>query len=95
MQAVKEARRGQFSEAEELLKQANEEMNTAHGFQTELLNNEAGGESTDISLILIHAQDHLMNALTILDFAEEFIAVYEQLLGTTKNMPSPNRRDDT
>ncbi len=40
---------------------------------------EAGGERSEISLLLIHAQDHLMNAMTIKDMANEFIELYRKM----------------
>ena len=33
--------------------------------------------SNEISVLLIHSQDHLMNGMTVLDKAEEFINLYE------------------
>ncbi|WP_256633609.1 PTS lactose/cellobiose transporter subunit IIA [Clostridioides difficile] len=54
-------------------------MHKAHKFQTELIQNEANGNKTEISVILIHAQDHLMTAMNFQQLAEEFIDVYERL----------------
>ncbi|EQF13677.1 PTS lactose/cellobiose transporter subunit IIA [Clostridioides difficile] len=44
-----------------------------------MIQNEANGNKTEISVILIHAQDHLMTAMNFQQLAEEFIDVYERL----------------
>ena len=40
-----------------------EEMHKAHAFQTKLITEEASGNSVEVNVLLIHAQDHLMNAM--------------------------------
>lgn len=77
MEAMAEARQGKFKEARELLAEARAEVNKAHRFQTSLIQAEANGEKNEISVLLIHSQDHLMNGMTVLDMAEEFINLYE------------------
>ena len=54
-------------------------MTKAHRFQTELIQNEANGNKTEMSVILVHAQDHLMNAMNFQQIAEEFIDLYETI----------------
>ncbi|MDX7989752.1 PTS lactose/cellobiose transporter subunit IIA, partial [Xenorhabdus sp. 12] len=54
-------------------------INEAHHFQTELIQSEARGEKTEISVLLIHAQDHLMNAITVKELAEEFITLHKRV----------------
>jgi len=46
--------------------------------QTNLIHNEANGNKAEVSLLLVHAQDHLMNAITIKDMAKEFVDLYEK-----------------
>lgn len=77
MEAIQEAKEGNFEEADRLIEEANSELNKAHKFQTELLQNEARGYKNDINIILIHSQDHLMNAITVKDMAQEFIDLYK------------------
>lgn len=77
MEAMAEARGGKIKEARELLAEARAEVNKAHRFQTSLIQAEANGEKNEISVLLIHSQDHLMNGMTVLDMAEEFINLYE------------------
>lgn len=79
MEAIALAKGGDFQEAERKLKESGQEVTRAHQTQTELIQREAGGEHTEVSLLLVHAQDHLMNALTIKDMAREFVDLHKQL----------------
>lgn len=77
MEAIYAAKKRDFDGAKDKLKEANTKINKAHNSQTELLTAEANGDHTEINLLLIHAQDHLMTALTFLDLAKELIDVYQ------------------
>ena len=79
MEAIRAAKRGDLLLAEEKIKQANESLGKAHDFQTNLIQNEATGAHVQVSLLMVHAQDHLMNAMTVRDLAKEMIAMYEEL----------------
>lgn len=83
MEAIEAARNGDFDKAEEFLKEADDKLVDAHNVQTSLLQKEASGENFPMTMLLIHAQDHLMNAITISTLAKEFINVYRQLKSTT------------
>ena len=65
--------------AREKLAKARETLNEAHHFQTDLIQREAGGEKFDIGILLIHSQDHLMNAMTVIQMADEIISIYEKI----------------
>jgi PTS system cellobiose-specific IIA component len=77
MEAIQEAKKGNFEEAEAKLKEAGEELGKAHGFQTELLQQEAQGNGQGVNVILVHSQDHLMTAMTVRDLAVEIIELYK------------------
>lgn len=79
MEAISLAKSGDFQKAEQKLEEAGKEVSEAHKTQTKLIQQEAGGERTEVSLLLVHAQDHLMNALTIKDMADEFIDLYKKV----------------
>lgn len=80
MLAIDSAKKGDFDLAEKYLKQSEEDINKAHNFQTELLQKEAAGESdVNFSLLIIHGQDHLMNAITVKDLANEIIIMYKEI----------------
>lgn len=73
MQAMSEAREGNFEQADQYLEESAKELLEAHKSQTELIQGEARGEETSISMLLIHAQDHLMTAMTLKDLAIEIV----------------------
>lgn len=73
LKAIRSARKGNIEEAENFMERAASSLAKAHEVQTELIQSEARGESIDISLLIIHAQDHLMNALTVNEIALELI----------------------
>lgn len=76
-QALNEAKKGNFEEAQKFMDQAGEEMLKAHSMQTDLIMKEANGEKIDIGLIMVHSQDHLMGAILFKDLAKEFIDLYK------------------
>ena len=43
-----------------------------------MLTKEANGESAPLSLLMVHAQDHLMTSITFVDLAKEVVEVYEK-----------------
>lgn len=71
--AVRESNKGNFEEAERLFEEGQKSLNLAHIMQTELIQSEIKGEKIEITLLLIHAQDHLMNAITVMDLVREII----------------------
>ena len=75
--AVKEARNGNFENAEKMVSEGELDLREAHKTQTALIQAEARGEKTEFSIIFIHSQDHLTMALTIKDMAEEMIEGYK------------------
>ena len=68
-----------FEEADKLVKEAEEDLRLAHQTQTDLIQGEARGEKSEVSVILVHSQDHLTTAMIMLDQAKEFINVYQML----------------
>lgn len=79
VQAISAAKAGNFDEAEEMLKEANQAIVEAHNVQTDMLTKEAQGIHTEIDLYMVHAQDHLMTGITFVDLAKEIISVYKRL----------------
>ncbi|CAM3247479.1 PTS system cellobiose-specific IIA component [Sporolactobacillus spathodeae] len=78
MEAVYQAKEGKFDEARESLKKAGEELVEAHHVQTKALQDEitGAGEKKPVSLLEVHGQDHLMNAITVKDLATELVDLY-------------------
>lgn len=79
MEAIAYAKDGEFDKAEESLNEADDKLAKVHGIQTSLLQREASGENFSMSVLLVHAQDHLMNAITIHTMAKEFVDVFKRL----------------
>jgi len=77
MEAIREAKRGNFEKAEELIAKAGEEIGQAHEVQTKLIQSEAGGQSVQLNMLMVHAQDHLMTSMVVRDLAKEIIDIYK------------------
>lgn len=73
LQAFEKLREDDFENVQSLIEEAKKALNEAHKTQTNLLQSEASGEDTEISLLLIHAQDHLMTTLAVKDLVLEMI----------------------
>ncbi|WP_090738375.1 PTS lactose/cellobiose transporter subunit IIA [Paenibacillus sp. Mc5Re-14] len=79
MEAIELAKAGKFRESKEELASAKKELVSSHKIQTRIIRKEAAGAKTEMSVMMVHAQDHLMNAITIHDMASEFIDLYERI----------------
>lgn len=79
MEAISLAKKYNFTKAHEKIAEAEEAFIKAHQEQTNLILAEVNGERLDISMILIHAQDHLMTAITVKDLANEMIDMYKKM----------------
>jgi len=64
---------GKYIEADEEMELANGALAKAHDGQTMFLHKEANGEKIDMSVLFIHAQDHLMTAITEKNLIEQII----------------------
>lgn len=79
MEAIQSAKNGDFETARIKLEEANQEILQAHRAQTNLIQYEASGEKVQLNLLLIHAQDHLMTAMTLLDLVKELVELYKRV----------------
>ncbi|MGX4686970.1 PTS lactose/cellobiose transporter subunit IIA [Vagococcus sp. JNUCC 83] len=77
MEAIQEAKQKNFDKAKEKIKSADEHIIEAHGAQTTLLTQEASGNNVEVTLLLVHAQDHLMTSMSFIDLAKEIIELYD------------------
>lgn len=78
-EAFAEMRQSHFDEAEGKLAQANEMILEAHHAQTRLLQEYATGAVIPTEIIIVHAQDHLMTTMTLLEVAREMLVLYQRL----------------
>lgn len=76
LQAINAANSSEFEKAEEFMKECAGLLQKAHNTQTELIQAELNGnEKVTVSLLMVHAQDHLMNAITVKELAEQIITL--------------------
>lgn len=73
LEAVAEAKKGNTEGARELLEKGESCYRDSHRVHAELIMKMAGGEEIPIDLILMHAEDQLMNAEVIKLLAEQVI----------------------
>ncbi|MDF3002653.1 MAG: phosphotransferase system cellobiose-specific component [Bacillota bacterium] len=80
MEAIYHAKEGRFEEAQECLENAGKALATVHAVQTSMIRGEMTGENkTEITLLMVHAQDHIMSAVTIRELATELVSVHEKI----------------
>ena len=79
MEAIQAAKKGDFELAEEKLKAADQSLLEARHSQTEMLTQEANGNSVEVSLLMVHGQDHLMTGMMFRDLAKEIVDLYRTL----------------
>lgn len=78
-EAMQYARERDFAQADEKMKESAQASIKAHEMQTELLQDEVGGNPVPVSLMMIHAQDHLMDSLLARDLVAEIIQLRKEL----------------
>ena len=78
-EAISEAKKGNIESAREKLKESKEIISNAHNYQTEMIRKEARGEKSETGIIIIHAQDHLMNTINYQTLAGEIIDLYDRI----------------
>lgn len=76
MEAIASAKEGKIEEARDLIVKADEELGVAHNTQTSLIQAEAGGNKIEMSLLMVHAQDHFMTSMILKDLANELIDIH-------------------
>ncbi len=77
-EALHAARQGNIDEAKSLLREADGYARQAHKMQTKLIEQDAGEARQPMTLIMVHAQDHLMNSLLARELSEEITHLYQR-----------------
>ena len=78
-EALHAARSGNINEAKLLLNEADGYARRAHLMQTRLIEQDAGEAHQPMTLIMVHAQDHLMGAMLFKDMVIEMIDLYKRV----------------
>ena len=77
--ALKKAKEGDMAAARQLMTQSREALNAAHQVQTQLIESDQGEGKIPVTLILVHAQDHLMTAMLARELVTELIELHRKL----------------
>ena len=80
IEAIKKAETGSFDEAQQMIEEGNKIYLEGHEVHMGLLQEDASKMgSTKVPLLLVHAEDQLMQAETFRVFAEDLLALYRRL----------------
>ncbi len=79
MGAMVSARKGNFNESDELLKQGDQALISVHKSQTSLIGFDEGAGKVTMTLILTHIQDHIMTTMLCREMATEIISIHHLL----------------
>ena len=77
--ALKQAKQGDFDAAKMMMEQSRMALNEAHLVQTKLIEGDQGEGKMKVSLVLVHAQDHLMTSMLARELVTELIELHEKL----------------
>jgi len=86
-EAIKFAEQGDFKKSEEKIKESKESLRLAHQTQTEMINAEVSGDKQELSILMIHGQDHFAMATTAIDMAEYILCLYRKIADLEKRLP--------
>jgi len=78
-EAFKDMEGNDFQAADAKIVQAQEEISSAHNVQTEVIQAEARGDKVQVTLLLTHAQDTLMIAMSELQMARHMADILKKL----------------
>lgn len=79
MEAIAAAKGGDFDKAEALLKECGEAMTKAHQSQSEFIQDSLEDSSMPVSLLMTHAEDHMMGAIIASEMAREIVDLHKLL----------------
>lgn len=83
-EAVRAAKSGDFEAAEKLLKEGEEALIAGHIIHGGILAREGTPDKAAVDLLLVHAEDQLMNAETFRFMAREMVEIHQRLSGEGK-----------
>jgi PTS system cellobiose-specific IIA component len=86
MEAVAAAKKGDFDKAEGLLEECNLAMIEAHKIQNEFIQDSLDDTNLPVSLLMTHAEDHMMGAILAREFGEEIIELHRLLAQLKKEI---------
>ncbi len=78
IEALQIAKKGEFEQAEEMMKEADTIYSEAHTLHFDLVQKEAAGEELPFSLLFMHAEDQMLNTETIKILVAEIIELHKK-----------------
>lgn len=78
-EALRASEEGNFDKADEHMKIADKEVGIAHKIQTEIIQQEVQGKKYDMTVLFIHAQDHLMTAIAEKTLIEGMVKMHKKI----------------
>ncbi|MCM3156656.1 PTS lactose/cellobiose transporter subunit IIA [Bacillus subtilis] len=81
IQSLRAYKEGNKDEADALIAKAEQDLSAAHDIHFQMIQKESGGEAQAFSLLLMHAEDHLMSTLSMKELVKEMLDLFK-----TKNL---------
>lgn len=78
MEAIREANTENFIKAKELIDMARGELLEAQRSHSGIVQDEAAGKKVELSLLLVHGEDHLASSTVTVDLAQQIINIYSK-----------------
>ncbi|WP_339180002.1 PTS lactose/cellobiose transporter subunit IIA [Oceanobacillus sp. FSL W7-1293] len=78
MEAISFAKSGDWEKARESIELGKEELLLAQKTHTDMIQKEAGGDKTEMSLLLMHSEDHFIMGQLTIDLANEVMDIYKK-----------------
>lgn len=79
MEAIAAAKNGDLEKAKQSIEKGKQELLFAQKVHANMIQSEASGNKTELSLLLMHGEDHFMMGQLTIDLANELIDVYQKL----------------
>ena len=76
-EALALAKKHEQADAQTRLAQAKACLNRAHLIQTQLIEEDQGEGKVKMTLVMVHAQDHLMTTILAYELVSEMVAMYD------------------
>lgn len=79
LEAIKEVRTGNLANYEDKLEKADKSLTKSHQAHTNLLVYDANNQDLNVTILMVHAADHLGSAETIRVLADEIIYLHKEV----------------
>lgn len=89
-QALTAAKAGDFAAAAGYLGRAEEEIGVAHRAQAGVIQREAAGERQEVSVLFVHAQDHLMTAMAEKNLIAHMVEMERTIRDLVRRLEAPS-----